>query len=98
MDKYFAELLGAFAGDGWMSRGNSGISLFITGHPIDEKEYYDKRIKFLFKKVFGVEVSPRHFPYWGTYGICVGKREIIGEFINAGMAVGRKASSVAVPD
>ena len=37
MNKYLAELLGAFAGDGWMSKGNSGISLFITGKPKNSK-------------------------------------------------------------
>jgi intein/homing endonuclease len=98
VDKYFAELLGAFAGDGWMSKGNSSISLFISGNPKNEKEYYDKRIKFLFKKVFAKEVCPRNFPYWGTYGVCVSERRIIQAFIDEGMCVGKKARKVSVPD
>jgi len=98
VDKYFAELLGAFAGDGWMSKGNSGISLFISGNPKDERDYYDKRIKFLFKKVFRKEVFPREFSYWGTYGICVGNKGITKEFISAGMIVGKKAHKVTVPE
>ena len=48
MNPYFSELLGAFAGDGWMSKSKNSIALFITGNPKDEKEYYNKRIKFLF--------------------------------------------------
>ena len=60
---YFSELLGAFAGDGWMSQNNNSIALFITGNPKDEKEYYNKRIKFLFQKVFAIELKPRDFKY-----------------------------------
>jgi len=96
-DKSFSELLGAFAGDGWMSKGSSGISLFITGNPKDEREYYDKRISVLFKKTFKIKVLPREFPYWGTYGICVGKRFVTKEFISAGMTVGKKCNTVKVP-
>lgn len=97
MDKYFAELIGAFAGDGWMSRGGNGVSLFISCNPKNEKEYYDKQIKFLFKKVFNKNVFPRDFPYWGTYGVCVGERAITKAFIDEGMIVGRKAHRVEVP-
>ncbi len=97
VDKYFAELLGAFAGDGWMSKGNSGISLFLTGNPNNEKNYYDNRISFLFNKVFHISVHPRDFYYWGTYGVCVGKKSVTNEFIFVGMIVGKKAHKVTVP-
>lgn len=60
--KEFAELLGAFAGDGWISKGNSGLTLFISGNPKNEVEYYD-RIKWLFNKAFAIEVKPRNFEY-----------------------------------
>ncbi len=96
MSNYFAELLGAFVGDGWMSKTNSGISLFITGNPKDEKEYY-KRIISLFKKEFLVVLEPRDFKYWGTYGIYTGRKEIIHKFIEAGMPVGNKSICVKVP-
>ncbi len=95
---YFAELLGAFAGDGWMSKTNSGIALFITGNPKDEKDYYNKRIKFLFKKVFSIELTPRNFTYWSVYGIYIGKKKIIKKFIDSEMPVGEKSHSVKVPN
>ncbi|MCX6801227.1 MAG: hypothetical protein NTZ73_03490 [Candidatus Diapherotrites archaeon] len=94
--KYFAELLGAFAGDGWMSKGSTGVSLFITGNPKDEKEYYDARIKFLFKKVFQINVSPKSFSYWGTYGICVGKKAVTEKIISSGMPIEKKCNKVTV--
>ncbi len=93
----FAELLGAFAGDGWISKGNTGISLFISGNPKDEQEYYN-RIKELFASVFGINVNPRAFPYWGTFGILVCNRSVIQDFIDAGMPVGNKSAIVKVPE
>ncbi|MEK6970799.1 MAG: LAGLIDADG family homing endonuclease, partial [archaeon] len=86
-----------FAGDGWISRGNSGYSLFITGNPKDEREYY-LRIKYLFLKKFGLTVKPREFPYWKTYGVSVTNQAIIRRFMSVGMPSGKKASIVKVPD
>jgi intein/homing endonuclease len=98
MNQYFAELIGAFVGDGWMSKTNSGTSLFISGNPKDEKPYYDERIKFLFNKIFKIEIKPRHFEYWGTYGCYVGKKEVISKFVNAGLPIGSKSIIVKVPN
>ena len=98
MDKYFAELLGAFAGDGWMSKGKSSTSLFITGNTKDEKQDYDERISFLFQKVFDKKVNPRNYPYWRTYGIYVSEKRIIDAFVGTGMPVGEKSMRVKVPE
>jgi hypothetical protein len=97
IDKYFAELAGAFAGDGWISKGNKGLTLFISGNPKDEKPYY-KRIRFLFKKIFQITVNPRPFPYWGTFGVMVCKKEIINSFFSIGFNCGKKALTVKVPN
>ncbi len=94
----FAELYGAFAGDGWISRGNSGLTLFITGNPADEKEYYRKRIRSLFKETVGLSVVPRDFKYWGTFGVMVCRKKIIETFISMGAPIGKKAQTIKVPD
>ncbi len=96
MTDEFSELLGAFVGDGWTSQGNNSKMLVISGNPLDEKEYYE-RIKGLFKQVFGIEVRPRHFHYWKTYGVMVCKPKIIEEFHKMGMPLGHKSSIVTVP-
>jgi len=93
----FAELAGAFSGDGWISKSNYKYSLFITGNPKDEKEYYE-RIRFLFSKNFSVEVIPRPFPYWKTFGICIGNQEVISKFIELGLPVGKKSHIIDVPN
>ncbi len=94
----FAELYGAFAGDGWISRGSGGLSLFITGNPVNEKEYYLKRIQELFQKSFCLSVFPRSFDYWGTFGVMVCRRKVIEGFISAGAPIGKKAQKIKVPD
>jgi intein/homing endonuclease len=94
----FAELYGAFAGDGWIGRGSGGLSLFITGNPADEKDYYWKRIRPLFKETTGLVVMPRAFEYWGTFGVMVCRREIIEKFLSVSAPIGKKARIITVPD
>ena len=93
----FAELLGAFAGDGWISKSKSSFSLFITGNPKLEKEYY-QRIKNLFQLKFNLKVVPREFSYWKTYGISISNQKVINEFQSVGMPSGEKSSRVNVPN
>jgi len=85
----FAELWGIAIGDGWIGRG-SGLTLFISGDPIEDKNYYDKHIKLLFKNVFNYTINPIPFAYWDTYGIAIGKKEIIKEFIKNNFPIGKK--------
>lgn len=94
----FAELYGAFAGDGWISRGSGGLTLFITGNPADEKEYYWTRIRPLFKETARLVVTPRDFEYWGTFGVMVCRKKVIEMFISAGAPIGKKARIITVPD
>ncbi len=95
VSKEFAELTGAFVGDGWISK-STGYTLVISGNPKDEKDYY-KRITRLWKKEFNQKIIPRAFLYWSTYGIMCCKPEIIKNFTNAGLFCGKKAKTVNVP-
>jgi len=92
-----AELAGAFAGDGWISRGNSGLTLFISGNPKDERNYYDNRIVPLLNETFKVKIRAREFRYWGTYGILTCNKNILESFLKLGFTVGKKVASVKVP-
>ncbi len=95
--KDFAELLGAFIGDGWISENKKGGKmLVISGNPKDEKEYY-KGLAWLWKNEFGNKIEPREFAYWGTYGIMCCRKDIVKCFEYAGMIKGNKASSCEVP-
>jgi intein/homing endonuclease len=93
-----AELAGAFAGDGWISRGNSGSTLFISGNPKDERNYYDNRIVPLLNETFKVKIRAREFRYWGTYGILTCNKNVLESFLKLGFTTGKKAFCVKVPD
>ncbi len=87
----FAELWGIAIGDGWIGRG-SDLCLFISGDPIEDRDYYDNHIKELFLKSFNHKVKPRQFPYWRTYGVSVGKKFIVDEFVKNNFPIGKKIS------
>lgn len=61
--KEFVELLGAFTGDGWISKNKKrGLTLVISGNPKDEKEYY-QWLAGLWEAEFANTIKPRAFSY-----------------------------------
>lgn len=89
-----AEILGAFIGDGWIE--SKKTSLYITGSPTEDKEYYNKWLGPLFSKHF-TKVKPRLFPYWRVYGIVTYKKEVVKKAIDIGFQTGKKSSNVEIP-
>ena len=94
MDAKVAEILGVFIGDGWLEKRERG--LFIAGDKIEDKEYYDKYLGPLFSKVFS-KVEPREFSYWGVYGICCYKRDVIRKCVDIGFQSGSKTLNAKIP-
>lgn len=90
-----AEILGAFIGDGWIEK--RGSAWYICGNPEEDKEYYDDFLAPLFSKHF-ISVKPRHFTYWGVYGIVTYRTEIIKKALASGFHAGDKARTVTIPD
>ncbi len=95
MTPEFAEIMGAFVGDGWISK-STGYTLVISGDPKKEVSYYE-RLASLFNFCFNLNLTPRNFYYWGTYGIMVTRKAIICEFLDKGFNIGKKAHIVRVP-
>ena len=89
-----SELCGAMAGDGWIQSNESG--LFLTGDPINDKDYYDGHICILVSKILS-PVKPRYFHYWGVYGIALYKKKDILKLLEFGVPKGKKVSTVEIP-
>lgn len=89
-----AEFFGAMIGDGWIQTNEKG--LFLTGNPIEDKEYYDNKITPLVNELIA-PVKPKNFPYWKVYGIGIYKKEIIKELLNQGLSKGKKVEIVSIP-
>lgn len=94
VEKDFAELLGAFIGDGWIEK--RGDALYIAGSYIDDKDYYDKVLAPIFSNIF-TYVRPKYFPYWKVYGIATYKKNIINKAIDLGFQSGLKCLNVKIP-
>ena len=93
-DQEVAELCGAIAGDGWIQSNQKGI--FITGDPLEDKDYYDDHISKIVSENF-CPVVPKDFPYWGVYGISIYSRKIISKFVGLDLPLGTKGDSVSIP-
>lgn len=89
-----AELLGAFAGDGWLAK--SGEGLYILGNPTEDKEYYDSFLGPLFSKNFS-SIKPKLFQDWGVYGIACYKKDPIRLALKYGFISGAKAKTIRAP-
>jgi len=94
IDAGTAEILGAFIGDGWLEKSMG--SLYITGNPTEDKEYYDLFLGPLFCKIFS-KVEPKKFSYWGVYGISCHKRQVLQRCLALGFQSGTKSLTVQIP-
>ncbi len=94
IDDGLAELLGAFIGDGWIEQSKKGF--YITGHLLEDRDYYDSFLGPLFSKYFH-EVKPRTFAYWHVYGIACYKKKVIEKCISYGFQTGQKALTARIP-
>ncbi len=88
-----AEICGIHAGDGYLRSSELDIS-----GSIEEKEYYDGRIKLLFKLLFNTDIKTRYYPSRRTYGFKLYDKKII-EFLHnkMGFPYGSKTLKVRVP-
>jgi len=90
-----AELAGLFAADGSMQREH----LCFWGNPVEDRLYYDFRIKSLFKKSFNIIINPHDKKSNSVYGFYVCKKEVLLYFKNVlGFPIGKKTYSVRVPE
>src|SRR3989344_7189856 len=89
-----SEICGALTGDGWIESRES--SLYLAGHPIDDKNYYDNHMIPLFSRNV-IKVKPKNFKYWKVYGFSLYNKKIIKEFIKLGIQKGKKVYSCKIP-
>ncbi|MBD3361612.1 hypothetical protein GF358_02345 [Candidatus Woesearchaeota archaeon] len=89
-----AEIMGAFAGDGWIESREKGF--YILGDPLEDKEYYDTVLAPLFSKEFST-ITPKQFSSWRVYGLASYKKKDISLALKYGFVKGSKAKTISVP-
>lgn len=91
-----SEICGIHAGDGYLRGPEKRVELDISGN-IEEKEYYEKHIKRLFKKAFNIKIKCRYFESRNTYGFVIRDKKIIEFMHSLGFPYGNKSTIVKVP-
>ncbi len=95
MSLELAEICGIHAGDGYLRLRNNSGELDISGH-LEEKDYYDNYVLFLFNKTFNLKLKGREFSR-GSYGFVVYNKDIAKFFSALGFPYGEKSTIVKVP-
>ncbi len=96
-----AEEVGWHVGDGSMNYYNySGRRkgfYQLRGHIEDDREHYLRRIKPIFKELYGVDVSLRDMPSTRVFGFQIWSSELVKFKESLGLGLGPKIS-VKIPD
>ncbi len=90
-----SEIAGAIIGDGWIQSKRD--SIFISGHKTEDRLYYANYLAPLFSKEFKLDVQPREFSYWRTFGISIHRKFVIKSLLDVGLPRGEKAKTVRIP-
>ena len=89
-----AEEVGWHIGDGSMNfyknRGKIKGFYQLRGHIEDDKEHYEKRIKPLFEKLFGIRLNIREMPSTRVVGFQVWNNELVNFKKRLGLPLGFK--------
>ncbi len=95
-----AEEIGWHIGDGSMNfyknRGKLKGFYQLRGHIEDDKEHYEKRIKYLFKKLFDIEIRIRDMPSTRVVGFQIWNDNLIEFKKKFGLPLGKKYE-IAIP-
>lgn len=95
-----AEEIGWHIGDGSMNfyknRGKLRGFYQLRGHIEDDKEHYEKRIKYLFKKLFDIEIRIRDMPSTRVVGFQIWNDNLIEFKKKFGLPLGKKYE-IAIP-
>jgi len=89
-----AEEIGWHIGDGSMNfynnRGKLKGFYQLRGHIEDDKEHYEKRVKPLFRKLYGIEINLREMPSTRVFGFQIWNCDLIEFKKNLGLPLGKK--------
>lgn len=95
-----AYFCGVLAGDGSIrfQEAKKQYEIKCVGNPKDEKEFYDKIIKDLIKKLFNLDIKTKSFDKGRTYGFDICSKSLVRyltEFI--GLPLGKKYDKLTIP-
>jgi DNA-binding transcriptional regulator WhiA len=100
MSSILAEEIGWHIGDGSMNfyknRGKLKGFYQLRGHIGDDKEHYEKRIKPVFKKLFGIDIKIRDMPSTRVVGFQLWNNDLVEFKRKIGLPLGKK-NDITIP-
>ncbi len=97
-----AEEVGWHIGDGSMNFYRNKKKLRglyqLRGHIEEDKEHYEKRIKPLFEKLFGIRLNIREMPSTRVIGFQIWKNDLVNFKKNLGLPLGKKYKIIIPKD
>src|SRR3989338_2118052 len=101
INEELAEETGWHIGDGSMNyykNGGKRKGLYqLRGHIEDDKPHYLKRIKPIFKKLYGIDISLREMPSTRVFGFQIWSDDLVKFKQSLGLKVGPKLDLI-IPD
>lgn len=94
-----AYLCGFIAGDGSLSYRSSKneYSLKCVGNPRDEQEYYDIVVVELFRNLFDLTPTTKHFDKRTTYGFRIFSKHLFNYLVSLELSVSPKYATLHIP-
>lgn len=90
-----AEETGIHIGDGSMNIYKNGAIISIAGHPIDDREFYEKHVRRLYKELFDVNVNLRQWSR--AFGFQVSSKDLVQFKNKLGLPLGKKVN-ISIPE
>ena len=92
-----AEEIGLHIGDGSMNYYKERGLYQLRGHINDDKDHYVTRIKWLYKRLFNIDVNLRKMPSCGVFGFQIWSNQLVDYKYNLlGLPLGKK-NEIFVP-
>lgn len=100
LNKDLSYFCGFLAGDGHIEfdKINKKYRITICANPEDEKEFFDRKLAKLIKRLFNLNVKPKFISRDGTYSIIFSSKSIV-EFLvkKIKLPFGRKCEIITIP-
>jgi len=99
-DLDLAYLCGVLAGDGsiYINQEKHDYAIRCVCNPKSEKEFYNKIIKNLLLKLFGLKVTPKLYDKGTSYGIGFSSKRLVCFLIDIGLPSGKKYDKLKIPE
>jgi len=100
LSENLAYIIGILAGDGniFIRKNKKDYRVKCVGNPKDEKEFYDRILKPLFRKIFNIDLDVKLQDSGTTYGFYIYSKVLVKYLTEIfGLPIGKKYNKLKIP-